>query len=104
MQAPCLQLVKNRKMYRSEPMFKLPKNALMIMSYIENQGPATQKTLYSELNLSLRALRYALRRMELRGVIFKKANLTDMRSLYYTLSDSITDVSAFVKEEGLAEA
>ena len=84
-------------------MFKLPKNALMIMSYLEKQGPKTQKQMYDELNLSLRALRYALRRAELSGVIKKKANLSDMRSLFYTLEIGLS-VDAFCQEQGLAEA
>ena len=84
-----------------EPLFKLPKNALTIMRYIQREGPKTQKDLFEELNLTLRSLRYALRRMELRGVISKKANLVDMRSLFYTIDGSITDVETFFQEEGL---
>ncbi len=91
-------------MFKTEPLFKLPKNAIEIMKLIEMQGPKTQKQLYEELNLSLRALRYALRRMELRGVISKKANLSDMRSLFYTINENITDLHAFFQEEGLIEA
>lgn len=85
----------------TEPLFKLPANAMTIMRYIENQGPKTQKELKTDLNLSLRALRYALRRMELRGVIIKRANLSDMRSLYYVIDPTIGNIETFFQEEGL---
>lgn len=85
----------------TEPLFKLPTNAMTIMRYIESQGPKTQKELKIDLNLSLRALRYALRRMELRGVIRKRANLSDMRSLYYVIDPTIGNIETFFQEEGL---
>ena len=84
-----------------EPLFKLPKNAMTIMRYIDVHGPKTQKELGIDLNLSLRALRYALRRMEMRGVINKRANLSDMRSLYYVTNPTIGNIEAFFQEEGL---
>ncbi len=71
------------------------------MRYINSQGPKTQKELKIDLNLSLRALRYALRRMELRGVINKRANLSDMRSLYYVIDPTIGNIETFFQEEGL---
>lgn len=85
----------------TEQLFRLPKNAITIMRYIDSQGPKTQKELKFDLDLSLRALRYALRRMELRGVINKRANLSDMRSLFYTINPTIGNIETFFQEEGL---
>ena len=49
--------------------YKLPKNAIYLMHYFAAHGAKTQKSLNRELNLTLRALRYALDRLEGRSLI-----------------------------------
>lgn len=65
---------------------RLPTNAYVILDYLRENGPKTQKALDNELSFSLRALRYALERLERGGLVEKRANLVDMRSLYLCLT------------------
>lgn len=92
-------------MVNNEPLFQLPKHSILIFRLIEREGSQTQKDLAEKLNLSLRSLRYTLRRMELRGVISKKANLKDMRSLFYVIDEAVMSmgIDRFLIEEGLIE-
>ncbi len=92
-------------MLKITPLFKLPVNAKTIMSYLDFNGPKTQKELFNELDFTHRVLRYTLRRMLERCVICKKANFADMRSPYYYLNlDVVGDnLHIFFIYEGLAE-
>ena len=80
-------------MFEQNQPIQLPKHSVAIFRLIETEGPQTQKDLQVKLPyLSLRSLRYTLRRMELRGAISKKANLADMRSLFYVVDQMILNI------------
>lgn len=78
---------------------KLPTNAVHLIRFIHQEGPKTQKQLSHELTLTLRALRYALDRLEKRGFLVKRANLSDMRSLYYVLTIPHNEVEGVISQE-----
>ena len=78
---------------------KLPKNAIRLIRIIYLEGPKTQKQLAHELTLTLRALRYALDRLEKKGFLVKKANLSDMRSLFYVLNIPHNEVESVISQE-----
>lgn len=63
----------------------LPKNAYTIIEYIQVHGPQTQKTLNDQFDITLRALRYALDKLEKARILIKRPNLKDMRSPFYVL-------------------
>ena len=90
----------------SQPLFKLPVNAITIMTLIDRDGPQTQTQLFNTLDFTHRVLRYTLRRMEMRGVIRKQANFFDMRSPHYIINPDVVgyDLQQFFQEEGLTEA
>lgn len=84
------------------PLFKLPEKAIIIMTYLDEVGPKTQNELFADLGFTHRVLRYTLRRMLKRGVIYKQANFEDMRSHYYVINDQVVgnNVQLFLKTEG----
>ncbi len=67
---------------------RIPTNGIMILKHINSLGPQTQKLMHSQFNISLRALRYALDKLEKEGYLIKRSNLVDMRSPYYCITPS----------------
>jgi hypothetical protein len=51
-----------------------------------NGGSASQKELIDSLNLPLRSIRYAIRRLKEESMIIAKPDLLDMRSLKYEIN------------------
>ncbi|MHA1867243.1 MAG: winged helix-turn-helix transcriptional regulator [Candidatus Heimdallarchaeaceae archaeon] len=56
-----------------------------LIQLLEEKGPLTQKQLIIESEIPARTARYALKRLIEMGLIIKRNNLADMRSVYYFL-------------------
>ncbi|MHA1305273.1 MAG: winged helix-turn-helix transcriptional regulator [Candidatus Heimdallarchaeaceae archaeon] len=54
-----------------------------LIRLLEKKGPLTQKELIIESEIPARTARYALKRLIEMGLIIKRSNLADMRSVYY---------------------
>ncbi len=78
---------------------RLPEKAIPLLRYLEQHGPKTQKEVINALNLPIRTVRYSIRRLLERGLIRKVPNLRDMRSVFYHISPTVTDVEAVIQEE-----
>ncbi|MCY3414084.1 MAG: helix-turn-helix transcriptional regulator [Candidatus Heimdallarchaeota archaeon] len=91
---PTSKIIGRKKMLE----YKLPENAKELLRYIDAHGPRTQKQLYRELDLTLRALRYSLEKLERVGLLVKRPNLIDMRSLYYVLTIESCDIGQILSE------
>lgn len=63
----------------------LPLSGKKLLSILEIKGPLTQKQLIKASEIPARTARYALRRLIEMGLIIKRCNLSDMRSVYYFL-------------------
>jgi DNA-binding MarR family transcriptional regulator len=55
---------------------------------LEKKGPLTQKQLIKASAIPARTARYALRRLIELGLIIKRSNLNDMRSVFYFIVDN----------------
>jgi DNA-binding MarR family transcriptional regulator len=60
----------------------------IVMTVLENKNPLTQKELIEKSALPARTVRYALKRLIELGLIVKRNNLQDMRSIYYFLAEN----------------
>ena len=78
---------------------KLPESAIKLLIYLEEHGKKTQKEIIHELNLPIRSVRYAIRRLIEQGYINKMPNLFDMRSVFYEISESVMDIDALIAEQ-----
>ncbi len=58
-----------------------------LIEILEEKGPLTQKELIIKSEVPARTARYALKRLLELGLIVKRSNLADMRSVYYFLVD-----------------
>jgi len=67
----------------------LPPSAKLVYKVLEYDGPLTQKRIVEETMLSARTVRYALERLEDRGVVDEDIYFADARqSLYRLTADS----------------
>ncbi len=78
----------------------LPESAYHLLTYLRDKGATTQRELIEQLELPLRTIRYALRRLKEKGYIISKANLDDMRSIKYAIApDIFVDLNSVIKQE-----
>ena len=59
-----------------------------LLTVLEHKGRLTQKELISEVDLPSRTIRYALKRLIEMGLIIRRNNLQDMRSVYYFIAEN----------------
>ncbi len=59
-----------------------------LVTVLENKNPLTQKELIKRADLPARTVRYALKRLIELGIIIRRSNLQDMRSVYYFLAEN----------------
>ena len=64
----------------------LPPSSKLVYKVLEYDGPMTQKELVSESMLSARTVRYALDRLDERGVVDEEIYFADARQSLYQLS------------------
>ena len=69
----------------------LPDQSVLLLQYLQDAGSASQKELIDHLNLPLRSIRYAIRRLKEEQLILSKPDLLDMRSLKYELNTQNSD-------------
>ncbi|MCG3220385.1 MAG: winged helix-turn-helix transcriptional regulator [Candidatus Heimdallarchaeota archaeon] len=62
---------------------EIPVSGKKLLSILEKKGPLTQKQLIKASAIPARTARYALRRLIELGLIVKRSNLSDMRSVFY---------------------
>ena len=60
----------------------------ILMTVLEKKNPLTQKELIKKAALPARTVRYALKRLIELGIIIRRNNLQDMRSVYYFLVEN----------------
>ncbi len=78
----------------------LPPSAKLVYKVLEYDGPLTQKRIVEETMLSARTVRYALERLEDRGVVDEDIYFADARQSLYQLTretdseDASADVEA----------
>ena len=84
---------------RSNDSKRLPEKAIPLLRFLENHGPKTQKEVILALDLPIRTVRYSIRRLLERNLIRKVPNLKDMRSVFYHIDPSVTDVEQVIAEE-----
>ena len=68
-----------------ESIRELPPSAKLVAKILEYEGTQTQQQLASETLLPPRTVRYALTRLEQRGVVESRFSFTDARKRLYTL-------------------
>ena len=66
---------------------KLSYSCRELISILEKKSPLTQKELLAETDVAARTVRFALNRLIELGLIVKRCNLNDTRSVYYFLSN-----------------
>ncbi len=66
----------------------IPHSGKKLLQILDEKGPMTQKSLIQESEVPARTARYALRRLMEMGLIIKRCNLSDMRSVYYFKTDN----------------
>ncbi len=64
----------------------LPPSAKLVYKVLEYDGPLTQKRIVEETMLSARTVRYALERLEDRGVVDEDIYFADARQSLYQLT------------------
>ncbi|MGB9964170.1 winged helix-turn-helix domain-containing protein [Halobacterium sp. CBA1126] len=64
----------------------LPPSAKLVYKVLEYDGPLTQKRIVEETMLSARTVRYALERLEERGVVDEDIYFADARQSLYQLT------------------
>ena len=62
---------------------ELPKSSQKIYEIVKKKGPLTQKDVIEESDIPARTARYAIKRLIELGLIVKRSNLSDMRSVFY---------------------
>jgi len=72
----------------------LPPSAKLVFKVLEYDGPLTQKRIVEETMLSARTVRYALERLEDRGVVDEDIYFADARQSLYTLTCEPEDGAA----------
>ncbi|MFB6069110.1 MAG: helix-turn-helix transcriptional regulator [Halobacterium sp.] len=72
----------------------LPPSAKLVFKVLEYDGPLTQKRIVEETMLSARTVRYALERLEDRGVVDEDIYFADARQSLYKLTGETEDASA----------
>jgi len=70
----------------------LPEQSILLLKYLRDSGSASQKELIDNLNLPLRTIRYAIRRLKEEQFIISKPDLLDMRSLKYEINVQNADM------------
>ncbi|MFC7167029.1 ArsR family transcriptional regulator [Halospeciosus flavus] len=69
-----------------ETLEDLPPSAKLVYKVLEYDGPKTQKAIVEESMLSARTVRYALERLQNRGVVDEDIYFADARQSLYRLS------------------
>ena len=72
----------------------LPPSAKLVYKVLEYDGPLTQKRIVEETMLSARTVRYALERLEDRGVVDEDIYFADARQSLYQLTSQKDDACA----------
>jgi len=72
----------------------LPPSAKLVFKVLEYDGPLTQKRIVEETMLSARTVRYALERLEDRGVVDEDIYFADARQSLYQLTCETDDANA----------
>ena len=67
---------------------EVPISGKKLMAILGEKGPLTQKELIQASDIPARTARYALKRLIEMGLIIKRSNLADMRSVFYFLADN----------------
>ena len=80
----------------------LPPSAKLVFKVLEYDGPLTQKRIVEETMLSARTVRYALERLEDRGVVDEDIYFADARQSLYKLTCEPEDGSADVDADAEA--
>lgn len=78
---------------------KLPEAAIPLLRYLQDNGSKSQKDLIEALGLPIRTVRYSIRRLLEKKLIDKVPNLSDMRSVYYKISQEIIDLEQVITDE-----
>jgi DNA-binding Lrp family transcriptional regulator len=82
----------------------LPPSAKLVYKVLEYDGPLTQKRIVEETMLSARTVRYALERLEDRGVVDEDIYFADARQNLYELTGDGDDADAEADADADAEA
>lgn len=77
----------------------LPPSAKLVYKVLEYDGPLTQKRIVEETMLSARTVRYALERLEDRGVVDEDIYFADARQSLYQLTRDKDSEDASVDAE-----
>jgi len=80
----------------------LPPSAKLVFKVLEYDGPLTQKRIVEETMLSARTVRYALERLEDRGVVDEDIYFADARQSLYKLTCDPEDGGADVDADAEA--
>jgi DNA-binding MarR family transcriptional regulator len=80
----------------------LPPSAKLVFKVLEYDGPLTQKRIVEETMLSARTVRYALERLEDRGVVDEDIYFADARQSLYQLTCDSEEASADVDADAEA--
>jgi len=72
----------------------LPPSAKLVYKVLEYDGPLTQKRIVEETMLSARTVRYALERLEDRGVVDEDIYFADARQSLYKLTSETENEDA----------
>lgn len=78
---------------------RLPESAIPLLQFLQDNGEQTQRQIIDSLGLQTRTVRYSIRRLLERELITKRANLSDMRSVYYMLNPQIQNLSEIISQE-----
>lgn len=65
----------------------LTKSGQELVKVLRKKGKCTQKELIGIVDIPARTVRYALKRLIELGIIYRRSNLNDMRSVYYFLAE-----------------
>jgi DNA-binding Lrp family transcriptional regulator len=79
----------------------LPPSAKLVYKVLEYDGPLTQKRIVEETMLSARTVRYALERLEDRGVVDEDIYFADARQSLYQLTCEKDDAAAEADPEAV---
>ncbi|CQH45402.1 NP_1176A family transcription regulator [Halobacterium hubeiense] len=77
----------------------LPPSAKLVYKVLEYDGPLTQKRIVEETMLSARTVRYALERLEDRGVVDEDIYFADARQSLYQLTSETENEDASADAE-----
>lgn len=82
----CMTLPKENKKMKQTELPRLPKSSKKIIAALADYSNLTQKQLIVKVDMPAKTVRYALKRLTEEGVISQIPNLSDMRSVYYSLN------------------